>query len=50
MKKIKYIKFYNNYELEINKVYEGYNYKKGWINIENVLYRGDCFEELNNGM
>ncbi len=50
MIKYKYIKWHDNYDgLELSQVYEGYKYKEGWIWIDNVLYREDCFTVENKG-
>ncbi|WP_061334703.1 hypothetical protein [Clostridium botulinum] len=49
--KYRYIKEHNNYDLTLNKEYEGSKYKEGWILIESddkenqVLYREECFQE-----
>lgn len=43
--KIKYIKWHNNYdELALGESYDGIDYKKGWVLINGVLYRAECFE------
>ncbi|EQC1535587.1 hypothetical protein ACY1J9_001418 [Clostridium botulinum] len=49
--KYKYIKEHNNYDLTLNKEYDGFKFKDGWILIKSddkgnqVLYREECFKE-----
>lgn len=40
----KYTKWHANYEeLKLGESYEGYRYKPGWVWINEVLYREECF-------
>lgn len=39
--KYRYIKEHNNYDLTLNKEYEGFKYKKGWILLKSDD-RGEC--------
>lgn len=47
--KYKYIKWHNNYDLTLGQAYSGYVYKDGWIYIDGVLYRQECFEPEEEG-
>lgn len=40
----KYSKWHANYEeLQMGESYEGYRYKPGWVWINKILYREECF-------
>jgi len=47
----RYIKKHNNYDLTLNKIYNAFEYKPGWLMVNSddkgnrVLYRVECFEE-----
>lgn len=49
--KYKYVKEHNNYDLTLNKEYDGFKFKEGWIlikeddNKNQVLYREECFKK-----
>ena len=49
--KYKYIKEHANYDLTLDKEYDGFKFKEGWILIESddnenkVLYREECFKQ-----
>lgn len=50
--KYKYVKYHANYDLTLDKVYEGFKYKEGWIFVRcndrggNTLYREECFMKI----
>jgi hypothetical protein len=50
--KIKYVKLHNNYDLTLNKTYDGIQHNTNWILINKddadntVLYRTECFEKI----
>ena len=49
--KYRYVKKHNNYDLTLDKEYQGYKYKDGWVLIKDdkaksVLYREECFEKI----
>ncbi|MHB0943363.1 HD domain-containing protein [Paenibacillus sp. ALE1] len=47
--KVVYSKWHNNYdELVLGQEYSAQYYKKGWLLIDTVLYREDCFQMVNN--
>ncbi|MEK4427722.1 HD domain-containing protein [Paenibacillus sp. FSL M7-0802] len=47
--KVVYSKWHNNYdELVLGQEYNAQYYKKGWLLIDTVLYREDCFQIVNN--
>jgi hypothetical protein len=41
-----YTKWHNNYDLKLGSKYSAIQYKKGWLLIDEVLYREECFEKL----
>jgi hypothetical protein len=40
-----YKKWHNNYDFILGQKYKATLYKKGWILIDGVLYREECFEK-----
>ncbi|MEK4880150.1 MULTISPECIES: hypothetical protein [Paenibacillus] len=44
--KVTYFKWHNNYDLLIGASYQATRYKPGWLLIEGVLYREECFTEV----
>lgn len=42
-----YVKWHNNYDLTIGQKYNAQHYKEGWLLIDGVLYREECFEKQN---
>ncbi len=41
-----YTKWHNNYDLKLGRKYKAIQYKKGWLLIDSVLYREECFEKV----
>ena len=41
-----YKKWHNNYDLKLGEKYTAHQYKKGWLLIDWVLYREECFEKI----
>lgn len=38
-----YKKWHNNYDLKLGDKYKALKYKDGWLLIDGVLYREECF-------
>lgn len=52
--KYKYVKSFNEYKLTLNKIYEGFKYKDGWLiikpdnGIDKILYKEEYFQIITN--
>ena len=44
--KFKYVKWHNNYDFKIGRIFKGICYNEKWVSIEGILYRKECFEEI----